>query len=281
MYAVDSCFINKLVNIFTPWKVATLDDDTIKRIAGESDEIIHERVELQTKLEALEKSQRALHRLGRQDKGARILSAPQYSGPEDQLSRGGAGGASAAAALYTSTNKRSAENSLLVASKRMKPLLLSNPITLREALQDNDTMSEEELTGENIDDQAATMFGIDAKDAENDEEAEGDKDELDPDTLLKAFIRRFPKVICCKVPLTNFVRKNTKKNARALLQAMQACLEKAIARVKKDNDHDSAKQFREYKDDIAQVLGQPKSESIAESDVLDLVNGFLENDVWI
>jgi hypothetical protein len=77
MYAVEECLLSRMSTIFTPESVYTLDDKTITRIAGESEQSIAERESLSKKLTVLKDTQKILHRMDRHKPGGR--SVPNYS----------------------------------------------------------------------------------------------------------------------------------------------------------------------------------------------------------
>jgi hypothetical protein len=63
IYAVQTCLLEKLSYIFTPEVVGSLSDETVQRIAGESEYSVAERGSLTQKLAALKDAQKMLHRL--------------------------------------------------------------------------------------------------------------------------------------------------------------------------------------------------------------------------
>ena len=64
-YAIEECLLNPLPGIFTPESVYSLDEKTITRIAGESEQSIAERESLTKKLAVLKDTQKILHRMDR------------------------------------------------------------------------------------------------------------------------------------------------------------------------------------------------------------------------
>jgi hypothetical protein len=63
MYAVEACLLKQLPNVFPPRIAYDLEDATVTRIAGESEECTLEREDLVTKERVLEKSMITLRRL--------------------------------------------------------------------------------------------------------------------------------------------------------------------------------------------------------------------------
>lgn len=64
-YALEECLLVPLTGIFTPESVYTLDDQTVTRIAGESEQSIEDRGSLTKKLAILRETRKILHRMDR------------------------------------------------------------------------------------------------------------------------------------------------------------------------------------------------------------------------
>lgn len=63
MYAIETCLLAKLPNLFEPMEVGMLNEDVISRIAAESDQSIAERQELTKRLKAFQQTITTMERL--------------------------------------------------------------------------------------------------------------------------------------------------------------------------------------------------------------------------
>jgi hypothetical protein len=63
IYAVEECLLKELANLFTPQTVLQLDDSVVSNIAGESEESLAEREDLNRKLKVLEMTMTTLRRM--------------------------------------------------------------------------------------------------------------------------------------------------------------------------------------------------------------------------
>lgn len=63
MYAIESCLLTKLTDVFNPTVVLNLDDATISRVAAESDESVAEREDLTKKLKVLDSTMKTMQQL--------------------------------------------------------------------------------------------------------------------------------------------------------------------------------------------------------------------------
>lgn len=73
MYAIEEVLLTRIPSIFTPESVYTLDENTITRVAGESEQSIAERETLTKKLAILKETQKLLHRMDRHKPAGRSV----------------------------------------------------------------------------------------------------------------------------------------------------------------------------------------------------------------